>query len=372
MRSEVLILLPLPLARPVMWSVRYLRTLRESKGNDIRICQRIYDTIALRILTFVFVGLITCATSDAADTVTRLYKIGFLGQTSATDLARQTAALRQGLQDLGYEEGRNLAIEYRWAERTLERLPSLATELVALNVDVIVTHGSPGSRAAKQATSTIPIVLAVIGDPVANGLVVSLARPGGNITGLVLQEFETTVKWFELVKEVAPKASRLGLLDVPGIEQTKTAMAAAAKEDDAARSLGLEIHRVTVREPNDLSPAFADLAQRKVQAVVVPNSSLLNPLSAQIAELAAKHRLPTIGSSQFARAGGLLAYGPDGADMYRGAAEYVDKILKGARPADLPMSGPPKFELIVNLKTAKAIGLTISPAILARADQKIN
>jgi putative tryptophan/tyrosine transport system substrate-binding protein len=338
----------------------------------MRIWNRLCDIPALRVLTLVILALVTCSTATAADTAARVYKIGFLGQTSATDLSLQTSALRQGLRDLGYEEGRNLAIEYRWAERKLDRLPSLAADLVALKVDIIVTHGSPGSRAAKQATGTILIVIAVIGDPVANGLVASLSRPGGNITGLVLQEFETTVKWFELMKQVVPKASRLGLLDVPGIEQTETAIAVAAKEDDAARSLGLDIHRVTVREPNDLHQAFAVLAQRAVGALVVPNTSLLNPLGAQIAELAAKHQLPTIGSSLFARAGGLLAYGPDGADMYRRAAGYVDMVLKGTRPADLPMEGPPKFELIINLKTAQTLGLTIPPSILARADQKID
>jgi putative tryptophan/tyrosine transport system substrate-binding protein len=337
----------------------------------MRIWKRLCDMIALRLLTVLIVALVTCSTATAADTAARVYKIGFLGQTSATDLSRQTGALRQGLRDLGYEEGKNFVIEYRWAERKLDRLPSLAAELVALKVDIIVTHGSPGSRAAKQATGTIPIVIAVIGDPIANGLVASLSQPGGNITGLVLQEFETTVKWFELLKQVVPKASRLGLLDVPGIEQTETAIAVAAKEDSAARSIGLDIHRVTVREPNDLHRAFAVLAQRAVDAVVVPNTSLLNPLGVQIAELAAKHQLPTIGSSSFARSGGLLAYGPDGADMYRRAAGYVDAILKGTRPADLPMEGPPKFELIVNLKTAQTLGLTIPASILARADQKI-
>jgi putative ABC transport system substrate-binding protein len=337
----------------------------------MRICNRPCDITALRVLTFLILAVVTCSTATAADTAARVYKIGFLGQTSATDLSRQIGALRQGLRDLGYEEGRDLAIEYRWAERKLDRLPSLAAELVALKVDLIVTHGSPGSRAAKQATGTIPIVISVIGDPVANGLVASLSRPGGNVTGLVLQEFETTVKWFKLLKQVVPKASRLGLLDVPGIEQTETAIAVAAKEDDAARSLGLDIHRVTVREPNDLHQAFAVLAQRPVDAVVVPNTSLLNPIGAQIAELAAKHRLPTIGSSLFARAGGLLAYGPDGADMYRRAAGYVDMILKGARPADLPMEGPPRFELIVNLRTAQALSLTIPPSIVARADQRV-
>ena len=337
----------------------------------MRIRNRLCDVTALRIFTVVVLGLVTYSAATAADTAGRVYKVGFLGQTSAADLSRQMGALRQGLRDLGYEDGRNLVIEYRWAERKLDRLPSLAAELVALNVDIIVTHGSPGSRAAKQATGRIPIVIAVIGDPIANGLVASLSRPGGNITGLVLQEFETTIKWFELLKQVVPKGSRLGLLDVPGIEQTETAIAVAAKEDNAARSLGLDIQRVTVREPNDLHQAFAVLAQLPVHALVVPNTSLLNPLGAQIAELAAKYRLPTIGSSVFARAGGLLGYGPDGADMYRRAAGFVDMILKGARPADLPMEGPPKFELMVNLKTAQTLGVTIPASILARADQKI-
>jgi putative ABC transport system substrate-binding protein len=207
----------------------------------MRIWHRLCDIAALRVLTLVILELVTCSTATAADTAGRVYKIGFLGQTSAADLSRQTGALRQGLRELGYDEGRNVAFEYRWAERKLDRLPFLADELVALKVDVIVTHGTPGSRAAKQSTATIPIVIAVIGDPIGNGLVASLSRPGGNITGLVLQEFETTVKWFELLKQVVPKASRIGMLDVPGIEQAATAAVSQQKEDNAARSLGLEI-----------------------------------------------------------------------------------------------------------------------------------
>jgi putative ABC transport system substrate-binding protein len=187
----------------------------------------------------------------------------------------------------------------------------------------------------------------------------------------VLQEFETSVKWLELLKQVLPQVSRVGWIDVPGVETSKVAEAERKKEDDAARSRGLEIQRVIVRGPNDLSQAFEALAQKGAHAVVVPNTSLLNPLGAQIASLAVKHQLPTIGSSAFARAGGLLAYGPDAADMYRRAARYVDTILKGANPADLPMEGPPKFELIVNLKTAQALGLTIPSPVLAQAAQRI-
>jgi putative tryptophan/tyrosine transport system substrate-binding protein len=234
----------------------------------MRIHNRLCNVTALCGVSLLILVLVTCSTATAADTAARVYKIGFLGQTTATDLSRQTGALRQGLRNLGYEEGRNLLIEYRWAERKLDRLPNLAAELVALKVDLIITHGSPGSRAARQATGTIPIVIAVIGDPVANGLVASLSRPGGNVTGLVLQEFETTVKWFEVMKQIVPKASQLGLLDVPDIEQTEIAIASRKKEDNAARSLGLGIHRVTVREANDLHQAFAALSQRGVGAVV--------------------------------------------------------------------------------------------------------
>ena len=184
------------------------------------------------------------------------------------------AALRHGLRDLGYEEGSNLVIEYRWAERRLDRLPALASELVALKVDAIVTHGSAGSRAAKQASLTIPIVVAVVGYPVESGLVTSLSRPGGNVTGLVLQEFETTVKWLELLKQVVPTASQVGWLDVPGIERPEVAELALQREDDAARLLGLTIRRVTVREPNDLVQAFTALDQQGVRAVIVLRTRL--------------------------------------------------------------------------------------------------
>jgi putative ABC transport system substrate-binding protein len=271
----------------------------------------------------------------------------------------------------GYEEGKNLVIEYRWAERSLGRLPALAGELAEAKVDVIVTHGSAGSRAAKQATATIPIVIAVVGDPVANGVVASLSRPGGNVTGLVLKEFETTVKWLELLKQVVPTASRIGWLDVPDIEQPEAAEAAQQREDRAARSLGLDVQRVVVRNANDLPPAFERMAQQGVRAVVVPNTSLLTPINAQIAELALKHRFATVGPTSFARAGGLMAYGPDAADMYRRAAGYIHAILQGAWPGEMPMEGPPKFEITVNLKTARALDLTIPATLLAQADHRI-
>ena len=302
----------------------------------------------------------------------RAYKIGFLGQTSAPDMTAQTAALREGLRAAGYDEDRNLAIEYRWAERKLDRLPALAKELVGLKVDLIVTHGSAGARAAKEATGRIPIVIAVIGDPVGNGVVASLARPGGNATGLVLQEFETTVKWLELLKEILPTASRIGWLEVPDVERADAAAAAQKAEDAAARRLGFEVHRVVVRGAGDLPPAIEALAREGVHAVVVPNSSLLDPLAAQIATLTISHRLPAVGSTSLARAGGLIAYGPDGADMYRRAARYVDAIFKGAQPGELPMEGPAKLEMTVNLKTARALGVRVPAALAARADHRID
>jgi putative tryptophan/tyrosine transport system substrate-binding protein len=341
---------------------RDMRTLR-------RICANLRTIF--RVLTLVACVLFAVQPAAAVDAVGRVYKLGFLGQTSSADLTRQIDALRQGLRDLGYEEGRNLIIEYRWAERRLERLPSLATQLVELKVDVIVTHGSAGSRAAKQATETVPIVIAVIGDPVANGLVASMSRPGGNVTGLVLEEFETTVKWLELLKQTVPTISRIGVLEVPGIETPQAAEATRQKEDDAAHSRGLELQRVVVRGADDIPQAFANLAERGAHAVVVPNSSLLNPLGATIASIAVKHQLLTIGSPAFARVGGLVGYGPDGADMYRRAAGYIDRILRGAQPKDLPMEGPPKFELAFNLRTARALGLIIPTMLLAQADQRI-
>ena len=307
------------------------------------------------------------AGAQAAD---RIYKVGFLGQTAAADLTAQMDALREGLRVAGYEEGRNLSLEYRWAERNLDRLPALARDLVAAKVDVIVTHGSGGARAAKAATATVPIVIATIGDPVANGLVASLARPGGNVTGLVLQELESTVKWLDLLKQILPPSSRIGWLDVPEVERPDAAEAARRKEDEAARARGFTIQRVKVQSAADLPQAFERMAQ-EAHAVVVPNSSFLNPSAALIARLATTYRLPTAGSTALARAGGLMGYGADGTQMYRRAAGYVDAILKGGRPGEMPMEPPPKLELILNLKAARTLGVRFPEELLRQADQRL-
>jgi putative ABC transport system substrate-binding protein len=336
-----------------------------------RIVPPVRRRIARVVVAVLVLSLAGAPLAVAAQTTGRVYRIGFLGQTSARDHAAAIAVLRRGLREAGYEEGRNLVIEYRWAEGRLDRLPALAAELVGLEVDLIVTHGTPGSRAAKKATSTIPVVIATAGDPVRSGVVASLSRPGGNVTGLSVQEFEVNLKRLELLKEVAPGITRVGYLRVPGLQTERVREGVARDEDAAARALGLELRQAMVRKPEDLPGAFSEFARQGVHAVLVPNTSLLNARAALIAGLAATHRLPTIGAPVFAKAGGLLAYGPREADMYRRAAGYVDRILRGARPADLPIEQPTTFELIVNLGTARALRLTVPPSLLARADQVI-
>jgi len=302
----------------------------------------------------------------------KIYRIGFLGIANASSWASYIVALRQGLLELGYEEGKNLVIEYRWAEGNFDRLPKLAAELVSLKVDLIVTHGAPGCRAAKQATTTIPIVMAAVGDPVRSGLVASLARPGGNLTGNSILEFDLALKRLELVKEAVPNASRVGLLEVPGTQVGAAAEAGARDVADAAASLGMRVHRYGIREPSDLAGALAAMQKERTDALIVRLDALLVAHYGEIARLAVQHRLPTLGGAKlFVDAGGLFAYGVNVDETYRRAAVYVDKILRGAKPADLPIEQPTKYVLVVNLKTAKALGLTIPQSLLLRADEVI-
>src|SRR5262245_44445245 len=275
-----------------------------------------------------------------AQQASRTYRIGVLGSTLRQD--DSVATFRQGLRDLGYIEGRNLVIEYRWADDKYEHLSPLAEELVRSGVDVIVAYNTPGGLAAQKATTTIPIVI-VSGDPVRSGLVASLARPGGNITGLSIQEFELSFKRLELLKEVVPTASRVAYLRVAGVQPTQVARSFQTQEDSAARSMGLELQRVELREPNDFAGAFATMAKNGAQALIVANHTSLSIHAAQVAALATQNRLPAIGGQKgLTRAGLLLTYGPDLSDLQRRSATYVDKILKGAKPADLPIEQPTK------------------------------
>ena len=270
---------------------------------------------------------------------------------------------------MGYVEGRTIAIEYRLSEGRPERLPALAAELVRLKVDVIVTAGPPAPLVAKQATTTIPIVFAISNDPVAEGVVSSLARPGGNITGLTSIAPEVVGKQLELLKEVAPKVSQVAVLRNPSNQGHPLTLRQA---EGAARALGLQLHIMQAGSPGEIDAAFAAMRSERAGGILVLRDPLFLGQRTQIAALAAKSRLPAVYSfREAAAAGGLMAYGASAPFMYRRAATYVDKILKGAKPADLPVEQPSKFELVINLKTAKALGLTISPSLLQRADEVI-
>jgi putative ABC transport system substrate-binding protein len=296
-------------------------------------------------------------------------RIGYLSVLSATNNPYTLEAFRQGLRELGYVEGQTIGIEYRFAEGRPERLPALAAELVRLKVDVIVTAAPAAPEAAQHATSTIPIVFAAVGDPVAVGLVASVARPGGNITGLSSIAPEVVGKQLELLKEVAPKVSRVAVLQNPSNQAHPFVLRQA---EGAARTLGVQLQVLKAGNPAEIDAAFAAMSSQRAGGVLVLRDSLFLAQRTQIAALAAESRLPAVyGLKEEAEAGGLMAYGASGPVMYRRAATYVDKILRGAKPADLPVEQPTKFELIINMKTAKALGLPIPPSLLLRADQVI-
>ena len=306
-----------------------------------------------------------------AQQTAKIPRIGFLVSGLAVN-PHLPEAFRRGLRDLGYVEGRNVVIEYRDPEGKLERFPALAAELVALNVDVIVAGNVPQAMAAMHATSTLPIVFAAAADPVASGLVTSLARPGGNVTGLSLMFPELVAKWLELLKQAVPGASRVALLWQPGVIGERTERDILMEAEAAARALGVRLQVVEVRGPDDFDRAFSDITKARTDALAVMSTHTFFGERRRLLDLAAKNRLPTaFAYREYLDAGGLIAYGPNVADLYRRTATYVDKILKGAKPAYLPVEQPTKFELVINLKTAKALGLTVSDKLIALADEVI-
>ena len=298
----------------------------------------------------------------------KLPTIGFLGQTTHSGGSEWVAAFVQRLHELGWNEGRTIAIEYRWAEGREERFAELAAELVRLKVDVIVTSGTPQVLAAKQATSVIPIVFATAGDPVGNNLVASLARPGGNVTGLSNLISETGGKRLEFLREVVPGLRRLAIL---ANVSNPAVVLDMGDVQAAARTLGLEVTTLEIRRAQDIVPAFEALNGR-AEALYVSSDALVNANRIRINILAVGARLPTMhGSGDYVEAGGLMSYGVNFPDQFRRTADYVDKILRGAKPGDIPVEQPTKFDLIINLTTAKALGLTIPESFLLRADEVI-
>jgi putative ABC transport system substrate-binding protein len=306
-----------------------------------------------------------------AQQATKVPRIGYLTVDRAAS-PHLIEAFRQGLRDLGYVEGRNVEIEYRDAEGRPERLPGLAAELVALKVDVILAGSTPQALAAKQATRTLPIVFASAPDPVTSGLVTSLARPGGNVTGLSNIAPELVGKRLELLKQAVPGVSRVAVLWQPGGSGEHTGKDMLKEAEVAGRALGVRLQFVEARGPADFDRAFSDMTRAHASALTSLGGSMFFNARRRLVDLAAKNRLPAVyPQREFVDAGGLMAYGPDLADKFRRAATYVDRILKGARPADLPVEQPTKFELVINLKAAKALGLTIPPSLLARADHVV-
>ena len=308
------------------------------------------------------------AEAQQAANVTR---IGYLSHNLAASSHLRDAFL-QGLRELGYVEGRNVVIEYRYAEGKPERLPALAAELVALKVDVIVTVSNTTALAAKQATRTVPIVFTAVANPVAAGIVTSLARPGGNLTGLASLGSELVGKRLELVKQAVPGVSRVAVLWLPGALGERTEKDMRTGADVAARALGLRLQFVEARGPADFDRAFSDMTSARADALTLLPSNMFLREHRRLVDLAAKNRLPAVyGSREFVDAGGLMSYGANQVDLYRSAATYVDKILKGAKPDDLPVEQSSKFELFINLKSANALGITIPKSMLARADEVI-
>ena len=324
------------------------------------------------LIAVLALSLLAAPLGAEAQQAAKIARVGYLSPNLATN-PHLREAFRQGLRDLGYVEGRNLVIVYRDAEGKVERLPALAAELVALKVDVILAEGGTlGPRVAKQATRTIPIVIAAAGDPVGSGLVTSLARPGGNVTGLSSLGPGLVGKRLELLKQAVPGVDRVAVLRQPTALGEDTAKDMLKAADVAARALGVQPQFIEARGPDEFARAFSDMTSARAGALVVLPSARFLREHRRLVDLAAKNRLPAVYTSrEFVDAGGLMSYGANQPDLFRRAATYVDKILKGAKPGDLPVEQPTKFEIVINLKTARTLGLTIPPSVLSRADQII-
>jgi putative ABC transport system substrate-binding protein len=317
----------------------------------------------------VAVVLLVLGVIAEAQQAKKVPRIGFLSFGSASSMADRVGAFRQGLREHGYVEGRNIFLEHRYAEGNQNRLREFAAELVSLKVDAIVSGGSMATRSAKEATSTIPIIMAYESDPVASGIVASLAQPGGNITGLTSLAAELSAKRLELLKEAVPKLTRVAVFGNP----SEAMYVKALKESETvAKSLGLSLQSFEVRSAEDIDIGFQAATKNRAGAMMILNDPITFTHRKRVVDLAIKNHLPSIHAQiQFVEAGALMVYGADEADMYRRSATFIDKILKGAKPTDLPVEQPTKFEFVINLKTAKQIGLIIPPEVLARANRLI-
>jgi len=319
-------------------------------------------------LAIVSGGLLAAPLGAHAQPAGKVYRVGFLWDSPAM-FPDAMVAFRKGLRDLGWVEGKNIVIEYRWSEGRFERLPALANELVQLKVDVIVSPSSIYAAAAKQASATIPIVFMSHADPLGSGHVSSLARPGGNITGLSLMMTETNAKLLEVFAEAVPGLARVAVMWDPATPSHRPGL---KQVESAAQTLRLQLQSLAVGNTAEFEGAFASAVRENAGGMLVLSTPLYIAEAKRLAELALKYKLPSMfGPSSHAEAGGLLSYGPDRADLWRRGAFYVDRILKGTKPADLPVEQPIKFELVINLKTAKALGLTIPRTVLVRADRVI-
>jgi putative ABC transport system substrate-binding protein len=328
---------------------------------------KIKNLKSVGIVTLI-IAFVICGAAVEAQQPAGIPRIGILIGSSASSVSARVETFRQRLRDLGYVEGKNIVIEYRYAEGNVERLADLAAELIQLKVDVIVTAG-PATLTAKKATATIPIVFTAANDPLGTGFVSSLARPGGNITGLSVMAPDLDGKRLELLKEAFPKVARVAFLWQSGGSRGNLAL---TEMEAAAKALGLKLQSLEVRGIDDFESVFARAKKDGVQALITTPNPLISAQQRRVLDFAAKNRLPAMyPASEFVEAGGLMSYAANYADLYRRAADFVDKVLKGTKPADIPVEQPTKFEFIVNLKTSKQVGLTVPPNVLARADRVI-